>query len=1126
MNRFRTKKEAKKKAKDDISTPRPSQDSELSMPFRPFRKGKKAQEPEKVEIDISAALPSNDEFRTSLLMTGLSARFSMLREQDDPNTKIGKASDDSVLFPKRQSRLDYGGFRGLGDIAEVESIKAAAPFARQTSYNSDDADSLKASSVMGRSKPTEGNNLFGGRQKIYKIPAGTSSSKNLDGGMSGRALYDDDVALSAFQRWRQAEKERKSSEGDGEEDEERNSSYADADAVRADSPILSNYNQKRETSSTTSSIPSLARNSTAATSITSSQRTPSLMDWQPSTNPTTTVERSVTRTRRLYESGLSNDLHEQQSSALSRIDTLTRQRTFGSLTPDLAQNSPSPTAFGFADRFSSERKVLAKSSAPNLRSMSPPVTASPTGTPDLGDRVPSATDMRSNFGGAPPLSPPISETEENSILQIHPNDRGKATTLGIFQKPLQPYDESRYAQRQLQRQQGRETPTQRSRDDLNPSSGTNRSSSSSSGTRQLEPKVYVAPTETGSASIEPATSFLADPNDSDCSPAASPKSALRDSTKPAESDNQPIPGENSSMSPNSKGISPADSPTLGPAPGAGLSGMVRQHLRGDSNASSIYGVTPGTSGLESRFPAGREDEQDFRGSGVNANPWELPDVDRDWTLDLDVNEPMLDIQSRSSNVPTAEEFAGKSTNATTGDDRDEFASQLADGARRVRERLTTYVETDSRSSSPRRSEEPVDVREQTSNVRQNGLGLLQSKSSRGSLIDRSREPPQSKAMKMLGLGASSSPQSTSSAREHDDVEQQPTESDSHAGLRAFRQAKRELQKMKEAEIEVRHQTQSQDLALDTDSVRSTPTRQLPSGQRSPERERKPPPIFYQQRTFSEEGKEVQTLPSRGQLRNDRDRSGSDSSNDGRSNVRPTRNLQISSSGTAARPPMRSPGLPGTDIKGSPIMPPQPYPGSKKSKPAATSNLRVQTSRGFESSQPSPISPMPSPFGRNPPSSGVVPSPRSGASPNRGYENASPTTSDSTRRKIKTKDISDPTFVMSTSQVPTVALSEAPQNISRSNSRSAPPLPPINPRRRQDFSSTRAVFDNLSRRSGNGMEAEALDRKRLRPVASDGSGLQSRAPNNAPPNNVGLPTSRRAVTDGGKNPGMGMPGGMI
>ncbi|KAI1405047.1 hypothetical protein F4819DRAFT_52179 [Hypoxylon fuscum] len=355
MNRFRTKK----KAKEDISAPRPSQDSESSMPFRPFRKGKKNQEPEKVEIDLSSALPSTDEFRTSLLMTGLSARFSMLREQDDPNTKIGKASDDSVLYPKRQSRLDYGGFRGLGDIAEVESIKAAAPFARKNSYNSDDADSMKASSIMGRSKATEGNNLFGGRQKIYKIPVGANSSKAVGEGMGGRALYDDDVALSAFQKWRQAEKERRSSEDERGDTGTRNSSNTETDALRADSPILSSYNQKRETSSTMSSIPSMARNSTAATSVSSSQRAPSLKDWQPSTGSAPTMERSVTRTRRLYESGLNNDLHEQQSSALSRIDTLTRQRTFGTRTPDMATNSPSPTAVGFAERFGSERKILA-----------------------------------------------------------------------------------------------------------------------------------------------------------------------------------------------------------------------------------------------------------------------------------------------------------------------------------------------------------------------------------------------------------------------------------------------------------------------------------------------------------------------------------------------------------------------------------------------------------------------------------------------------------------------------------------------------------------------------------------------------------------------------------------------
>src|SRR5262245_52369454 len=162
MNRFRTRRRAK-----DDSAARPSHDVESSGPFRMFGKGKKSheEEPKKEAIDLATVLPSRDDLRTSLLMTGLSARFSMLREQADPNTKSGKASDDSVLFPKRQSRLMDFGYGGLSDIAEVESITAPRPFTRVDSYHSsDDADSTQGK-MMDRGKPVEGNNLFGGRQK-------------------------------------------------------------------------------------------------------------------------------------------------------------------------------------------------------------------------------------------------------------------------------------------------------------------------------------------------------------------------------------------------------------------------------------------------------------------------------------------------------------------------------------------------------------------------------------------------------------------------------------------------------------------------------------------------------------------------------------------------------------------------------------------------------------------------------------------------------------------------------------------------------------------------------------------------------------------------------------------------
>ena len=51
---------------------------------RTFKRKQKNVEAPKPEIDISAALPDTNDFRTSMLMPQLSARFSMLREQDDP----------------------------------------------------------------------------------------------------------------------------------------------------------------------------------------------------------------------------------------------------------------------------------------------------------------------------------------------------------------------------------------------------------------------------------------------------------------------------------------------------------------------------------------------------------------------------------------------------------------------------------------------------------------------------------------------------------------------------------------------------------------------------------------------------------------------------------------------------------------------------------------------------------------------------------------------------------------------------------------------------------------------------------------------------------------------------------
>ncbi|KXH38577.1 hypothetical protein CSIM01_05702, partial [Colletotrichum simmondsii] len=915
MNRFRTKK----RAKDDAasSTPRASHESESPAPFRLFGKGKKSQEEEpKKELDLENALPHSDDFRTSLLMTGLSARFSMLREQDDPNTKIGKASDDSVLFPKRQSRmLDFGfgpGPNGLSDIAEVESIRKEVPFNRMDSYHSADGNSISGS-VMDRAKPGEGNNLFGGRQKVYKLGSGAVSTKNLDGGgMSGRVLYDDDVAKSAFQKWRQTEK---SKQPFNDEQDQKPSSI---DLPRAESPPPLGYDRKRETNSTTSSTPSLGRNSTAATSV-MSQPTSAAKDWQ--SNPTApssasgtpNLDRSVTRARRLYETGLNHDLQEQQSSALSRMDTLSRQRTLGSRTPDL-QNGPSPTSSLFSDRFGNERRILAKGSAPNLRSASPPTMGSPIVPMDLGINVPTNSEPKSSFGGAPPLSPPISEGEESSVL---PSDRGKATAMGLFQKPLHSYDESRYAQRQLQLQQGRETPTNRFRAESNASQTTGRSRSSSSAQRlpaeKPEPIIRTEPTV---KEEEAGLSFYDDslsPQDDATNPAAAFHGATR---RPADRDHpalrdfaMPTPlslstGASVEPSPVSDQpftaisaettSSPQDSPTLPSS--AGLSGMVRQHLRTDSATSSIYGSAPQTSNFASRFPLDPYDPKSMADMGVMANPWEVQSPD--WAnptfnekeqtsndqKESAVPEPTSQPRQTlpSENQPTSERNTGSSTEMEK--EHDEFANQLADRARRVRERLTSYVESDrdSRSLSPH----PVDRTREPSLPRPNPLGILRQKTSRGSLIDRNREnrvdSQHSKAIKMLGL-ATSTISSTPSPNKSSFEEKEPQspvqeerekpafpraetapvlpthepekdkEDDSmHAGLQAFRQARRRLMEAQKSPSSVPINPGQMPGSASVPMVgppasRTAPTRERTPGPRSPSRERRPPPVTYQQR---------------------------------------------------------------------------------------------------------------------------------------------------------------------------------------------------------------------------------------------------------------------------------------
>lgn len=477
MNRFRSRK----KAYDGGEKPNSSTGSEVpsvpSIQPKTFKRSKKPPpEAKQPQIDITTVLPSSDDFRISLLMPNLSARFSMLREQDDPTSKIGKANDDSVLFPRRASRLNLFNRYDLGDIAEVDSIRGSVrpPLSppRSGSHASFDGYGTDDGGVMSRSRPGEGNTLFGGRQKIYKIPMGGSrSSKNSDGnedgepvlnkGMGGRALYGDDVASSAF---------RGLPEQENQQHEEAppwiQSVRSSKENERSTSPPIADYNQDRDTTSSTTSIPTQSRTSTAATSVASQRSmnggngnfTSSPHPMPVSTQPS--IDRQQTRSRRLYGQGLDQHMYDQQSHAMQRLESLQRQRATGSKSL-LRDSSQSRSATNLHERYQNSSSYATN----GARSSSPPPSSSPTrlGEFDLGlneERSPAINSQPDQeYGRSPPLSPPMSPVPDPTLVAaLEPNDVGKATASGAFNKPRKQYDEQQYLQRQIQLQQGRETP--------------------------------------------------------------------------------------------------------------------------------------------------------------------------------------------------------------------------------------------------------------------------------------------------------------------------------------------------------------------------------------------------------------------------------------------------------------------------------------------------------------------------------------------------------------------------------------------------------------------------------------------------------------------------------------------
>ncbi|CAL5869573.1 uncharacterized protein PFLUO_LOCUS3803 [Penicillium psychrofluorescens] len=810
MNRFRRHKKAKE-VKETLDGLEGGQDTAPppALSFESLKiKHSNASNNTDPNLDLSSALPSSDDFRTSLLMPKLSARFSMLREQDDPSSKLGKASDDSVLFPKRVSRLNLLSHtpNALADIDEVESNDGSRPslaLGRADSYLSGvsgvsggdggygTGDRSPGGGIMSRGRRTEGNNLFGGRQKVYKIPVrspGPSPNPNEASprGAMGKAVYENDLNLSTFQRLRLKEKE---------EREAAEQAARDAMPRESDDAHSTISSTKRTTYSSTASGPATnARTSTVATSIDESHNiqpqaalTPLSSTPEPPADTARTGKPLPLRSHRMYGQGLAQAAQNQQSSTLSRLESLNRARAGTPDFPPLNRNF-SKSATSLRDRL--QKLAVAD---PGFAPLSaPPVPRDNSPSPSGSSRHQPSTETltkerfsptATGFGMTPPLSPPTSETEDGAALAaaVQPEDHGKATAMGLFNKPATAFDEQQFSRRQLLMYQGRNTPplrrpspprrapppepagrprgfsksSVRSRaesasshysSDPNRSLDHSRASSVEASPRRPNmTSFYAASTasesgddrdERRSYEVSSATSFATEyghsmhPSTTTASKPATPTGdhleTLPEVTYSEVGDLKPIE-EHESMDTHITAERP-DSPTMQPS-GADLSGMVQAKLRRESD---IY-IPSSSSGFPTYRQGGGMSDSSTQDSLLreSANPPMPSHLEEDAVSPLNVGPGTSGSQAASrqsgddstprdsedSAEPRASPESARMLNdaswqnelalhhrregsTETQKEREEFAIELAERRRKVQEKMRSVTEMDSRSSSP------------------------------------------------------------------------------------------------------------------------------------------------------------------------------------------------------------------------------------------------------------------------------------------------------------------------------------------------------------------------------------------------------------------------------------------
>lgn len=332
MHRLRKGKKGNKEEEDGVP-PVPA----ATTSHNPFKWGRTPEPPPKPELDIEHALPPSDDFRTSLLMPNLAQRFSILQMEA---AAAAAAAASGKMNGENFSGVDGFVFSGpqfmpLREITETSSLAETGTIEhnRLTAKSQESAASDESAGVMDRSRGGGGNVLFGGRQKVYRVPTSNAYTNNRDPAddsnpgspMSGRVVYDYDLSETAF-----TASGRKREQQDPE----------DINNPMGDS---NGDNRNRYTSSSTNSTPTtITRSSTAATSVTSNSAGSGSIPASASTSSLAAASGSMVANkprRALYEQALDQQLQDQQSTATGRLEKLASLRK-ASTSPPPANNYP------------------------------------------------------------------------------------------------------------------------------------------------------------------------------------------------------------------------------------------------------------------------------------------------------------------------------------------------------------------------------------------------------------------------------------------------------------------------------------------------------------------------------------------------------------------------------------------------------------------------------------------------------------------------------------------------------------------------------------------------------------------------------------------------------------------